>query len=396
MCRQPRTAAMSVLPSSTQYLSRMTPRNPDEVHRAATPLELLFDLVSVIAIAAAAAGLHHALAHNHVLSGLLYFSASFFMIWWAWMNYTWFASAYDNDDVVFRLLTLVIMAGALTLAAGIKPLFEGEGLVLVLIGFMIMRLAMMSLWIRAGLHDAAGRATAYCYAVGIFLVQLYWIVLILSNLDSASLFWMLFALGAVFELSVPVVAERFGKTAWHRHHMVERYGLLTIIVLGETLLAAAIALGKLDFDHLNWGLVRTAANCVVILGAMWWVYFAREEHLQGREVKAAFVWGYGHFLIYAAAAAVGAGLALMVDVVNHDAHITIQAAQMAVAIPVGLYFIGLWLVRDRYALSQKALLVLPVMALLIVLVAWLLPLEAVSALAVVTVIWRSSASAAVN
>ena len=93
----------------------MTPRDMHEPHRAATPLELLFDLVSVIAIAAAAAGLHHAIAEAHVLDGLLKFCAAFFGIWWAWMNYTWFASAYDNDDTPYRLLTLLIMAGSLTI-----------------------------------------------------------------------------------------------------------------------------------------------------------------------------------------------------------------------------------------------------------------------------------------
>jgi len=66
----------------------MGPRDTKEAHRASTPLELLFDLVSVIAIAAAAAGLHHAIAENHLFEGLLKFTGSFFAIWWAWMNYT--------------------------------------------------------------------------------------------------------------------------------------------------------------------------------------------------------------------------------------------------------------------------------------------------------------------
>ena len=86
-------------------LRPMPPRDPQESHRAATPLELLFDLVSVIAIAAAAAGLHHAIAEAHTLDGLAKFAGAFFAIWWAWMNYTWFASAYDNDDPLFRTLT---------------------------------------------------------------------------------------------------------------------------------------------------------------------------------------------------------------------------------------------------------------------------------------------------
>ena len=99
-------------------LKGLVRRDSNEVHRAATPLELLFDLVSVIAIATAAAGLHHAIAEAHIADGVIKFACAFFAIWWAWMNYTWFASAYDNDDTLFRVLTMVIMSGSLTMAAG--------------------------------------------------------------------------------------------------------------------------------------------------------------------------------------------------------------------------------------------------------------------------------------
>ena len=82
----------------------MGPRDTAEAHRAATPLELLFDLVSVIAIAAAAAGLPSRRCRGtYDTAGIITFSDGFFAIWWAWMNYTWFASAYDTDDIVFRL-----------------------------------------------------------------------------------------------------------------------------------------------------------------------------------------------------------------------------------------------------------------------------------------------------
>jgi len=71
-----------------QAIRPMPPRDPQQEHRAATPLELLFDLVSVIAIAVAAAGLHHAVAEAHAVEGILKFVAAFFAIWWAWMNFT--------------------------------------------------------------------------------------------------------------------------------------------------------------------------------------------------------------------------------------------------------------------------------------------------------------------
>ena len=102
----------------------MSGRDPEEAHRSATPLELFFDLCFVVAVAAAAATLHHDLAHGH-LSGLAGYAMVFFAIWWAWVNYSWFASAYDTDDVIFRLLTFVVMTGVLVVAAG-TPQAAGE------------------------------------------------------------------------------------------------------------------------------------------------------------------------------------------------------------------------------------------------------------------------------
>ena len=87
------------------FIRPMPGRDITESHRPATPLELFFDLVCVIAIASAAAGLHHAIAENHIGIGILTFTYAFGSIWWAWMNFTWFASAYDNDDIPFLYFT---------------------------------------------------------------------------------------------------------------------------------------------------------------------------------------------------------------------------------------------------------------------------------------------------
>ncbi|MCI0435913.1 MAG: low temperature requirement protein A, partial [Gemmatimonadetes bacterium] len=106
----------------------MAARSPDEPHRVATPLELFFDLVFVVAIAQAGSGLHHAVADGHPVEGLIGYLLVFFAVWWAWMNFTWFASAYDRGDVPYRLAVLVQMAGALILAAGIPAMFEARTL----------------------------------------------------------------------------------------------------------------------------------------------------------------------------------------------------------------------------------------------------------------------------
>ena len=98
---------------------RMTARSIDEPHRTSSQLELLFDLTFVVAVAALTSRFAHAIASGQALDSLVPFLQVFFAIWWAWMNYTWFASSFDTDDVAFRLLTMLQMAGVLVLAAGV-------------------------------------------------------------------------------------------------------------------------------------------------------------------------------------------------------------------------------------------------------------------------------------
>ena len=206
----------------------LAPRSKHEEHRAATPLELMFDLAAVIAIAAAATGLHHAVAESHFIDGIIGFLMSFFMIWWAWMNYTWFASAYDNGSSWFRILSMAIMFGALVLAAGIPAVFSGQPLYLALSGFIIMRLCLVVLWLAAARGDPEHRPAALRYGSGIALMQLYWIVIVLVLPAGSNAILLAFLLGFAGELGVPAFAERTSRTSWHRHHIIERYVCSTL------------------------------------------------------------------------------------------------------------------------------------------------------------------------
>ena len=118
---------MSASTTSTTR-SRLVPmraRDPHEPGRTASSLELFFDLVFVVAVSIAAVQLHHALTEDHVLPGLLSYAFLFFAIWWAWMNFTWFATSFDTDDWLYRGLTILQMVGVLVLAAGVEPAFTG-------------------------------------------------------------------------------------------------------------------------------------------------------------------------------------------------------------------------------------------------------------------------------
>jgi low temperature requirement protein LtrA len=316
----------------------MVARGSGEPHRTATPLELFFDLCFVVAVAQAAARLHHALSEGHIGHGLIGYAMVFFAIWWAWMNFTWFASAYDTDDDVYRLTTLVQIAGALVLAAGVPRAFEHADFRIITYGYVIMRLAMVTQWLRAAAGDPDRRATDLRYAAGVALVQLGWVGrLALSGR------WALvgFVVLALADLVVPVIAERPSMTPWHPRHIAERYGLFTLIVLGESVLAATNAIQTaLDTGHGGTRLLALAAAGVVIVFSMWWLYFDRPAHDLLTSLRAALFWGYGHYLVFASAAAVGAGLAVAVD--RND-----RVGGFAVAVPVAMYLLAVWVLHVR-------------------------------------------------
>jgi low temperature requirement protein LtrA len=323
----------------------MTARAPHEAHRAATPLELFFDLVFVVAIAQAANGLHHAVAEGHALEGLIGYAMVFAGIWWAWMNFTWFASAYDCDDVWYRLAVFLQISGALVFAAGVARMFETQAVNGATVGgYVVMRLAMVGQWLRAAGADRARRTTALRYARGIALLQLAWVATLFVSQYSTAVFLIVFSL----ELAVPVWAERAEPTTWHPHHIAERYGLLTLIVLGESILAATLAVQSAVASG-----ERLRALAPIIVGglltvySMWWIYFDRPVHDLLTSVRKAFVWGYGHYIVFSAAAAVGAGLAVAVDHATNHTQIGAVAAGAAVAIPVAVYLLCLWFLHDR-------------------------------------------------
>src|SRR6266699_5013307 len=102
---------------------RMTGRDPHEAHRAATALELLFALTFATSFGLAASDAASVLADGHVIAGLVGFGFASLAICWAWINFSWFSSAYDTDDWLFRIVTMVQMVGVLVLATGLPRMF---------------------------------------------------------------------------------------------------------------------------------------------------------------------------------------------------------------------------------------------------------------------------------
>ncbi len=384
------------------YLVGMRRRDPDEGHRASTPLELLFDLTFVVAVAHVAGELAHSVVDDELGHGVLAYLMMFFAIWWAWMNFTWFASAYDCDDALYRVMTALQMAGVLVLAAGVATAFEDSDFTTVVVGYVIMRVAMVGQWLRASVADPHGRATARRYAFGTLVVQIAWTLRLLLP-EAAGLVSFVALVAA--ELAVPVWAEVPRRTPWHPEHIAERYGLFTIIVLGESVLAASNAVGA-DFASggLTLDLVLLGGGGVVLLFGMWWIYFLHDtgDALRVRRDQD-FMWGYSHYAIFGAAAAVGAGLEASTEFGLHHVEASATLIGLVLAVAVSVYLVLVALVHGRLSPTHRpnltqaaaASAVLLVLALTVprASLPWAILLDGAVVVGLVTVANRQSARA---
>jgi low temperature requirement protein LtrA len=212
------------------------------------------------------------------VAGFLFAS---FVVSWAWLNYSWFASAYDTDDWVFRLATAVQMVGVVIMALGLSQMFDSIDhaatlhLGVMVAGYVVMRLSLVFLWWQVSRHDPKHRSAAYIYMGTVAVAQVGWVLLALSHLSVAATFALMTPLFAV-EMVGPFIAERKRSTPWHAHHIAERYGLLVIITLGEVISGTVAALNVLVHGPEGWSVdavLLTIAGVGLAFGC-WWMYFA--------------------------------------------------------------------------------------------------------------------------
>ncbi len=325
----------------------MSGRDTHEAHRAATPLELLFDLTFVIAFGVAASEFAHMLISGHTVAGLAGFLFATFAVSWAWINFSWFASAYDTDDWVYRLTTMLQMVGVLVLALGIPQVFtslaSGEHLnnrVLVA-GYVVMRIAMVIQWLRAAKQDPDRRSACLAYAIAITVAQVGWIAVAVTH-NTERVTFILIAVMIGVELTGPLLAEkRMGGTPWHAHHIVERNGLLTIIALGEGVVGTVASLSAVVAEQ-GW---TADAALVAVAGTgltfgMWWVYFVvPAADLLHAHRDRSFGYGYSHIVLFGSIVATGAGLHAAAYFIQHRSELSSIATVVAVAAPVGVYIV---------------------------------------------------------
>lgn len=245
-----------------------------------------------------------------------------------------------------------------------------------------MRLAMVTQWLRAARSAGDARPTALRYAVGIALVQVLWLGALLLP---ASVMPVAIAVLIVAEVAVPIVAERTGGTPWHPHHITERYGLFTLIVLGESLLASANAIIEALRDAESIApLIGIAVLTLVVTAALWWIYFWPTRHSAIGGLGASLRYGYGHYAVFAAAAALSAGIEVEIDVVLGHSKLMPPAASFAYTVPIAVFILAVRVLAIRRHGDRIVNTVVPLGALLVP-----IALTAVILIAIVAVlVWR--------
>jgi low temperature requirement protein LtrA len=178
-----------------------------------------------------------------------------------------------------------------------------------------LKLLLAGLYVRARRHATNVRAFATRYAAGNAMGAAIWLASLLVPAPGRYGVW---AAALFVELLTPILAvraayggEEYLPRAFHPEHIPERYGLFTLIVLGESVLAVAAGTAGTGWDP---SAVLTGILGFIIAACVWWLYFdyvgSSALELSSRT---AFYWGYGHLLIYAGIAAMGVGIQLAIE-----------------------------------------------------------------------------------
>jgi low temperature requirement protein LtrA len=269
----------------------------DQGERHATWLELFFDLVFVISIAE----LVHTLEDYHALADFLGTAGLFVAVWWAWVGYTVYADRFDTDDLLHRVLVLAGMLAVIAMALSLHDALHG-GSARFAVTFVTVRGIVLLLNARARRHAAPARPLLNLFLIAFSIGASLWLVSLLVPEPARYALW---GVALAVELSAPWVGRRqIARAPVHASHLVERFGLFTLIVLGESVISVAQAAAEVDWTAAT---VAAGVGGFLAVAALWWLYFDRLDEGVVRSVLRGLVWNYAHLPLLAGLVSVAVG-----------------------------------------------------------------------------------------
>lgn len=321
-----------------------------ESARKVSWLELFFDLIFVAAVAQVA----EPLREHYSLLGVLRFATLFALIWWAWTGYTVFATRFAADDGIQRLLTLLQMFVVAAMAANAEDELHSRSSAGFMAAYAVLRLVLVAQYFRAR-HLPDARALTTRYIVGHGSAALIWLG---SAFIPAPARYALWAAAFVIDLGTPWLAlPHTVKVPPNPAHLPERFGLFTLILLGEAMVAVMHGMKSQE----DWTLLAAAsAFCgMALLFLVWWWYFdiaaaASERLIRSRRDALRFhVWSYAHFPLYLGIVITGVGVQRVVTAAGHWTFSAEEGELMATA--AVLVIVAMALIGETF--NRKARLI---------------------------------------
>jgi len=278
-------------------------------------LELFYDLVYVALVAE----LSHALSSHIGWAALGDFAFLFVIVWWAWLNGSLYHDIHGNNDIRTRVFTFLQMLTVVAMAVFAHDAL-GESSVGFALSCAVFQLILSWLWWRTGAYDAAHRPLARPYVVPYLLSMLLFVCSIFVMMSARFYLWgagLLLSLMAPLYMRLrsnsPEIQAQIDLSMNISDSLVERFGLFTIIVLGEVIIG--IVSGVNEHHDLTWRVGITAALSMLIAIGLWWVYFDLVSHHRPlRNMGIVFIWLYLHLFLTIGITAVGASV---LNVVEH-------------------------------------------------------------------------------
>jgi low temperature requirement protein LtrA len=282
---------------------RLRTLETDEERRA-TWLELFLDLVFVAAIAQVAS----ILSTDPTAAGFGRFLVLFLPIGWAWAGFTFYATRFDTDDLVYRCLTLLGMFAVAGLASTVPDALNG-GQNAFVVAYVSVRLILIALYVRVYRDLEVARPVARWFIFMFGLAVCDWLISLAVPVPWKYVFW---GLALALEHAAPIRAWRLLRgMPVDPKHIPERFGLLIIIVLGESVIGVVLGTAHVDWTALS-GAVAFAG--FIAAAAIWWLYFdfLDAAAVVTRNVRSGITFVYAHYFVAAGIAALGVGVKLAI------------------------------------------------------------------------------------